>query len=147
MAPSDGTLYAAGFHGLYVSRDAGTTWQRVKRSLPMRVNVLAVDPERPEVLWVGSDESGVWRSTDGGRSFANLLKGELLLSSIGSVVFDPADPTRPYVTSGGVYQWRNGWRKVGTGNPGPVNGALAFDAERDILYAATSTRGLSRLRF
>lgn len=74
------------------------------------------------------------------------MKGELFFGSVGSIVFDPADPTRPYISAGGVYQWRNGWRKVGAGDPGPVNGALAFDAERDILYAAPSTRGLSRLR-
>src|SRR6185436_16397731 len=46
VAPSDGTLYAFGADGLLASRDAGSTWRRIRRSLPMRVTSLAVDPGR-----------------------------------------------------------------------------------------------------
>jgi photosystem II stability/assembly factor-like uncharacterized protein len=152
VAPSDGTLYAWSINGLYVSKDAGTTWLRVRKSLPLRVTTLAVDPERSDVLWLGSDDSGVWRSTDGGRSLVPLTKGEFLLGTIGSLVFDPADPAHPYVSVAayGVFQWRPaGWQKVGAADErfeDTVNGPLAFDAERGILYAGTSTRGIYRLR-
>ncbi|HEX7183925.1 MAG TPA: hypothetical protein VF756_18995 [Thermoanaerobaculia bacterium] len=151
VAPSDGTLYAWADGGIFVSRDAGSTWRRVQRSLSVRVNTLAVDPERSNVLWVSSDDQGVWRSADGGRSFTRLTRGELLIGSVGDLVFDPADPAHPYVSVAvsGVYQWRReGWQKVGAGNArfeGTVNGPLAFDAERGILYAGTSTRGIYRL--
>jgi photosystem II stability/assembly factor-like uncharacterized protein len=152
VAPSDGTLYAWGADGLFVSRDAGSSWRRLQRSLPMRVNTLAVDPERSNVVWVGSDDSGVWRSTDGGRSFVPVFKGELLVGSVGDLVFDPADPAHPYVSvaARGIYQWRpQGWQRVGAGDArfeAVANGPLAFDAERGILYAGTSTRGIYRLR-
>ena len=152
VAPSDGTLYAWGVDGIFVSKDAGSTWQRVRRSLPARISTWAVDPEQSDVIWIGNEDSGVWRSTDGGRSFTFLERGELLSGLIGEFAFDPAEPSRPYVSVQvqGVYQWRSdGWQKVGPDDAlfeGTVNGPLAFDAERGILYAGTSTRGIYRLR-
>jgi len=152
VAPSDGTLYASSGGGLFVSRDAGSTWRQVQRSLPLSVRALAVDPGRSDILWLGSYESGMWRSTDGGHTLVSLQKGEILFGQIESVVFDPADPAHPYVSPAaqGVYQWRHdGWRKVGAPDSlfeSTVNGPLAFDAERGILYAGTSTRGIYRLR-
>ena len=148
LAPSDGRLYAWGADGLLVSKDAGSTWRRIRQTLPVRVRTLAVDPERPDVLWLGSDEDGVWRSADGGRTFVSLG----LSGPVGSFAFDPANTARPYVSieAGGVYRWsREGWRKVGADDlffESTVNGALAFDAGHGILYAGTSTRGIYRLR-
>ena len=152
VAPSDGTLYASSDDGLFVSRDAGSTWRRVHRTLPIRATALAVDPERSNVLWLGSDGNGVWRSTDGGRTVVPVVKGEFILGLVGNIVFDPADPSHPFVSVAGygIYQWRReGWQKVGAGDAAfeaTVNGPLAFDAERGILYAGTSTRGIYRLR-
>ena len=153
VAPSDGTLYAWGEDGLFASQDAGSTWRRLQRSLPLLlVKALAVDPVRSNVVWVGGYGGGVWRSMDGGRSFVSLTRGELILGEVGDIVFDPADPTHPYVNSAaqGVYQWRSqGWQKVGAEDArfeGHANGPLAFDAERGILYAGTSSRGIYRLR-
>ncbi len=147
-APSDGTLYSWGIDGLFVSKNAGSTWRRIRRSLPMRVRTLTVDPERPNVLWLGSDDSGVWRSVDGGSTFVNLgLNGP-----IGRLIFDPADREHPYasVEAGGVFQWhRAGWQKVGADDiffESTANGPLAIDPECGILYAGTSTRGIYRLK-
>jgi photosystem II stability/assembly factor-like uncharacterized protein len=151
-APSDGTLYAWGDDGLFVSSDAGSSWRRAQRSLSIRVTTLAVDPERSNIVWAGSDGSGVWRSTDGGRSFAPVTKGELLLGVVGDLAFDPADPAHPYVSvsAQGVYQYRSqGWQRIGAREDrfeATVNGPLELDAERGILYAGTSTRGIYRLR-
>lgn len=152
VAPSDGTLYAWTGNGVFVSRDAGSSWRRVRRSMPERIRTWAVDPEQSGVVWLGGEEGGVWRSTDGGRSFVPLTKGDFLLGPAGDFAFDPADPEHPYVSiqGQGVYQWRRaGWQKVGTEDAylqGTYNGPLAFDAERGILYAGTSTRGIYRLR-
>jgi len=153
VAPSDGTLYAWGSGGLFVSQDTGSTWQRVRRT-PQTVfgNILVVDPGRSNVLWLGTYNGEVLRSTDGGHSFVSLSKGEPLLNPIGSLAFDPADPEHPYVSVevSGVFQWQpNGWQRVGARNPvfeATVTRALAFDAENGTLYAGTSTRGIFRLR-
>ncbi len=152
VAPSDGTLYAWGWSlGLFVSTDAGSSWQRIRRSVPTFIETFAVDPEQSNVLWLSNREDGVFRSTDGGRTFVNLTKDEPLLSPVGSLAFDPADPAHPYLgfEAQGIYQWRgNGWQKVGADDEafeGNVYGPLAFDAKRGLLYAWT-LRGIYRLR-
>jgi photosystem II stability/assembly factor-like uncharacterized protein len=154
VAPSDGTLYAWGFEGLYVSKDAGSTWRQTQtqQTLPFRVvDALAVDPRRSNVLWIGTDDAGVWRSEDGGRRLEAMTAGEFLLGPVDGLAFDPSDPSHPYASVGaqGIYQWRRtGWQKVGADDPqfqGRVNGPLAFDPVRRALYAGTSTRGIYRL--
>jgi photosystem II stability/assembly factor-like uncharacterized protein len=61
-----GTLVAGTPHGVSVSRDRGTHWQRV---LTTRENVDSVlfDPRRPETIWAGG--YGLWRSQDAGRTW------------------------------------------------------------------------------
>jgi len=64
------TVYAtyAGFGGEHVWRsiDAGATWQPLQSNLPdMPVHSLAVDPTRPERLYLGTD-LGIFVSLDGG---------------------------------------------------------------------------------
>lgn len=151
VAPSDGKLYAFAEGKLFVSRDTGSSWRPVQQAPPVRVTRLAVDPRFSNVLWLGTDDAGVWRSTDGGKTFTPLRQGEPIFSTIGNLVFDPADPERPYVAvvAQGVYQWRRGgWQKVGTGDPrfeANVGGTLAFDPERRILYAGTHTMGIYKL--
>jgi|GEM_PF-4128635 len=149
LAPSDGRLYALGNDGLFSSPDAGSTWRQVRRSLPLFVTTLAVDPGQSDVLWLGTYTGEVLRSTDGGLSLVNLPGG---FGSVGSLVFDPADQAHPYLSdaAGGIFQWRpNGWQKVGADNlvfEAFVNRSLAFDAKNGILYAGTSGRGIYRLR-
>jgi photosystem II stability/assembly factor-like uncharacterized protein len=63
-----GRLLAGTVSGVFVSDDAGGRWDR--RSRPdLSVFAIAHHPERPEVVLVGTEGSGVWRSDDGGSSF------------------------------------------------------------------------------
>lgn len=60
------------------SADRGRTW--LKTALPIKVGGnadgrgagerLAVDPTDPRALWFGSNQDGLWKSTDGGESFS-----------------------------------------------------------------------------
>ena len=150
VAPSDGTLYAWGWDlGVYVSTDAGSSWQRIRRTVPAYTQTFAVDPERSNVLWLIDVEAGVFRSTDGGRTFVDMTESGPLWP-VGSLAFDPADSAHPYVgfEAQGIYQWRgNGWQKVGADDPvfeRDAYGPLAFDARRGILYAWSV--GIYRLR-
>jgi hypothetical protein len=77
-APSSGTtVYVAievqgVIETLYGSDDGGTSWTlrtNFARSLQAGLNDLRVDPIDPDELWAASDD-GLYRSFDGGRSFA-----------------------------------------------------------------------------
>jgi photosystem II stability/assembly factor-like uncharacterized protein len=74
-----------------VSRDRGTTWQRLLRQDAGKIGEMAVDPDEGQVLLVGTDK-GAWISHDGGQSWQHCagVKG-----SVVGIYMDPAsqDPT------------------------------------------------------
>ncbi|WP_458188604.1 WD40/YVTN/BNR-like repeat-containing protein [Haladaptatus sp. NG-WS-4] len=56
--------------GLFRSDDAGETFHSVGgETIRESVMSLAVDPDDPETVWVGTEPSAVYRSTDGGDSW------------------------------------------------------------------------------
>jgi hypothetical protein len=67
-----------------------------------RVRTIAYDPADPDTFYVGVEEGGVFRSSDGGASFQQLNHG--LPSDIHCIAPDPAESTRLYAATGhGVY--------------------------------------------
>lgn len=63
-----GRLLAGTVGGLYSSDDGGTSWQR-RTASDLSVLTIAYDPRRPERVLLGTEGTGVWRSTDGGATF------------------------------------------------------------------------------
>jgi hypothetical protein len=65
---------------LYISSDRGDTWSHVPLPFTLGGNNpgralgerLAVDPNKPSTLYFGSRESGLWKSTDSGRNWAQV---------------------------------------------------------------------------
>jgi len=121
--------------GVWKTTNGGQTWRNVTdgRSDISSVGAIAVAPSDPNVIYVGTGESqlredltygtGVYRSTDGGASWARL--GLRDTRQIGDVVIDPRDPDRAYVAAighafgpnaeRGVFRTTDGgrtWKKV-----------------------------------
>jgi len=70
-----------------------------------RIRAIAIHPAQPARIFVGGVAGGVWRSTDGGASFAQLddFMGNLAVSSI---VVDPANQNRILAGTGeGFYNF------------------------------------------
>jgi uncharacterized protein (TIGR03437 family) len=65
------------------------------------VDALAVDPRNPTVVYLGG-EGGVWKTADGGTSWAPLTDTQPALS-IGSIALDPSNPDTVYAGTGGVF--------------------------------------------
>jgi len=58
---------------IYKSDDYGTTWTDIGKGLPDEpVNVIREDPEKQNILYVGTDHGGVFASLDQGRNWASL---------------------------------------------------------------------------
>lgn len=70
--PAGPTVWAAGHNVLTKSSDGGVTWQDVEASgLPgLDVHGFAADPRDSNRLYAAIAGKGLYRSTDGGRSFA-----------------------------------------------------------------------------
>ena len=68
-------------NGVYKSTDAGSTWQHLGLAGTRHIQTMLVDPTNPDVVLVGalgdhierSAERGVYRSTDGGRTWSKTL--------------------------------------------------------------------------
>lgn len=66
-------LFAADGTYAFRSRNAGTTWERLG-ALPNATD-LEVDPNRPGTIYAGTGGTGVYRSTDGGVTWAPVNAG------------------------------------------------------------------------
>lgn len=144
-------LYAVDGYRFVISDDQGNNWRASGHGLPTDGGlspVLARD--NAGRLYVASSQGRVYRSVDGGASFAPL--GQVLPGSeIAQLVPDPRHPDTLYafVALEGVFRSRDGgltWQRLGTGLPaGLFFSAAALDAERGILWAGTRGRGLFRI--
>jgi photosystem II stability/assembly factor-like uncharacterized protein len=96
--------------GVYRSGNAGEAWSRSSRGLPNTgVRTVAFADSKPSVVYAGLDRRGVFRSTDGGRSWRPAgLSGTTVLS----LAVDPRAPNVVYAAtrSGGAFRSDNGGR-------------------------------------
>jgi photosystem II stability/assembly factor-like uncharacterized protein len=69
---ANGVIWTAGHNVLARSSDGGATWSDVRPAgLPsLDVHGFAVDPENPKVVYAAIAGAGLYRSTNGGSSFA-----------------------------------------------------------------------------
>ena len=107
--------------GVWASDDLGQTWQPVfDKEASTAIGALAVAPSNPDVLWVGTGESnifrssytgvGVYKSTDNAKTFQHM--GLTDTGTIGRIVIHPTDPNIVYVASAGQEWVENEMRGV-----------------------------------
>jgi photosystem II stability/assembly factor-like uncharacterized protein len=150
MAPNNG--------GVWKSTDYGRTWNPIFDDQPSgSVGALAIAPSNPDIIYVGSGEGlrrpdlstgdGIYKSTDGGRTWQHL--GLRDGQQIGAILVDPHDPNRLFVAvvghpygpnaERGVFRSLDGglnWEKVlyKDENTGAID--LAFDpSNSQVIYA------------
>lgn|GEM_PF-1204564 len=103
-----GVAYLANGATLIRTRDDGRTFETLA-ALPFEaVTALLVDRRRPEVLYAGTRPSAVWRSLDGGFTWAPLapgLPGADFLD-VSGLAQDRARPRRIYAIPGSGGLWR-----------------------------------------
>ncbi|HXQ30266.1 MAG TPA: hypothetical protein VN848_13470 [Gemmatimonadales bacterium] len=133
--PAPKTFYvgAAG-GGVWKTANGGMTWQSVSAGFGVQtIGDVAVAPSDPQIVWVGTGErnslrsqwwgDGVYRSTDGGKTWSNMGLGAT--RSIGRIVIHPRNPDIVYVAvlghlwgpnpERGIYQTTDGgktWRNL-----------------------------------
>jgi len=145
--------------GVWKTTDAGRTWKPIFDDQPTgSIGALAIAPSKPDVIYVGSGEGlqrpdlstgdGVYKSTDGGKTWTNtgLRDGQ----QISAIVVDPKNPDRVFVAvlghpygankERGVYRSTDGgktWEQVLSKDENTGAVCLAFDpANSQTVYAA-----------
>ncbi len=150
MAPSDPRVLVAGaLEGVYRSRDAGQTWQRISPAGHAEIkNIasLAIDPRDPEVIYAGTWHLP-WKTTDGGGAWRSIKQGIIDDSDVFSLIIDRSDPAVVYASAcSGIYRSQSAgesFRKVqGIPYSARRTRALRQDPlQQDVIYAGT-TEGL-----
>lgn len=152
------TLYATAYPGgVFKTTDGGTTWSERNTGLPSYAvadpqrqghYALAIAPSARDVLYVGLDGNGVFRSDDGAATWRPVFgtASELERASVQALLVHPSDPEIVYAaTEKGIWRSVNGggsWSDFGTGLPpgGDVR-TLVLSAD-DRLYAGSRGYGL-----
>jgi len=103
--------------GIYKSTDAGKTWQHLGLRDGQQIPMIAVDPRDPNRLYVAvlghpygpNEERGIFRSTDGGKTFEKVLYKDENTGGI-DVIIDPSSPDTVYAALWAARQgpWENG---------------------------------------
>jgi photosystem II stability/assembly factor-like uncharacterized protein len=112
--------------GIYKSTDAGRTWLHMPGLRDgQQIPQIVVDPKNPDRLFVAvlghpygpNPERGLFRSLDGGRTFAKVLSRDDNTGAV-DVTFDPVDTSVVYAVLWESRQgpWENGvWNGPGSG--------------------------------
>ncbi len=99
--------------GVWKSDDLGQTWQVVfDQAASTSIGALAVAPSNPDIVWVGTGESnifrssysgvGVYKSVDNAKTWRHM--GLTDTGTIGRIVVHPTNPNIVYVASAG-HEW------------------------------------------
>ncbi|MEO6968605.1 MAG: hypothetical protein ABI132_09195 [Rhodanobacteraceae bacterium] len=113
--------------GVFVSRDGGKSWQGAGLAATRNIGKILIDPRDANTVLVGAlghyfgpnHERGVFRSTDGGKTW----KQTLYIDDDTGVVDLAADPSNPNVIYAAAWQVRNyPWLSYFQPNSGPGSG-------------------------
>ena len=139
--------------GVYKSTDAGRTWTRLGLNDAQQIPAIAVDPKSADRFFVAAlghpygpnEERGIFRSTDGGKSFQRVLYKDENTGG-NDVDIDPSDPQVVYATmweerqgpwensvwagtEGGIFKSVDGgttWKPLTNGLPPVIQANLAI---------------------
>ena len=124
-------------NGIYKSTDGGETWANAGLPESEHIVRILVHPRSSETvyacvpgkLWSDSPDRGVYRSTDGGKSWTQVLKGANLSTGCSSLTMNAKDPD---ALLAGMWDFRRkGWtfRSGGEGPSAPSGSGLFRSAD------------------
>lgn len=138
-------------HNVWRSTDGGRNWHNLGPALPAgpdgqvpAVTAVAVDPVRPDLVYVGTDGQGVYRYDNAGQDGYEVLGGRTLSQAhVRNLVAAP-DGRLYALTNTGLYAAaEDTWQKLDRLPGFPVSLAVA-PANPNILYAGDASSGLYR---
>lgn len=139
-------------NGIYRSDDGGDTWTHLGLEQTRHTGRIVIHPTNPDIvyfgavgnLWAGSEHRGVFKSTDGGQNWDNVLFVNEF-SGVIDMAIDPQDPNTLYAATyqrlrrtwgfngggpgSGIWKSTDGgqnWTRLGLGLPGGDLGRIGI---------------------
>jgi photosystem II stability/assembly factor-like uncharacterized protein len=118
--------------GIYKSTDGGDSWTNVGLKNSERIAKILLDPKDSNVvyacvpgkLWSDSEDRGLYKTTDGGKSWNKVLKGANLSTGCSMISMDPQDSKTLFA---GMWDFRRkGWTFRSGGENATAASASAF---------------------
>ena len=145
--------------GVFKSTDRGNNWTQINNGLnSLETNVLAVDPNDSDVLYLGTDDDGIYKSINGGENWEKLIPTASF--GVGDIIVDPQNSNNVYMGTVdyfrlsesrgvlgdfGVYKSTDGgttWEEFNSGLNHLGVFSLELSEENRILYAGTRAGGV-----
>ncbi len=150
--------------GVYKSLDGGTSWTNMGLKKSEHIGKILTDPTNSDVafvaaegpLWSSGGERGLYKTTDGGKSWKNTLQIDAN-TGVTDIEFDPSDPNTLYAAAyqrrrhtwsllaggpkSGIYKSTDAgetWKQVTTGLPNTDIGKIGLavtKANPQLVYA------------
>ena len=160
-----------GGYGVYKSLDGGKNWKSMGLENTRHIHRVIIDPTNPDVVYVGAigspwgehPERGVFKTTDGGKTWKKILFNNNK-TGVADMVMDPSNPNKLFVamwehkrdpwffksggTGSGMYMTHDGgdtWKKLSDtdglpkGDLGRIGIAIARN-NPDVVYALVEAK-------
>ncbi|MEP2653299.1 MAG: glycosyl hydrolase [Paraglaciecola sp.] len=155
--------------GVYKSVDGGQTWKNMGLEKSEHISDIIIHPTNPDIVWVsaqgplwtGGGERGLYKTTDGGDTWKQVLTPADKWTGVTSLLIDPRNPNKLYAATwarqrtiavyvgtnegAGIHTSDDGgetWTELKTGLPkgnmGKIGMAIS-PINPDVLYATIET--------
>lgn len=136
--------------GIYKSTDEGETWTNMGLPNSERITRIVVHPKNgnivyacvPGKLWSDSNDRGLYKTADGGKTWSLILKGGNASTGCSSVTLDPKNPA---ALLAGMWDFRRkGWtfRSGGDGPDSPSGSGMFRSVDGGKTWSSIEQKGL-----
>ncbi len=143
FAETDSNLgYIASTEGIFKTLNGGTSWSEIGSHGDLTPRTLAIDPTDYNTIYLGSSASGMYKSSDGGNTFAEINDGIPVSLDVSSLAIAPSNHDVYYAALYGLGFFRSDdrgytWREVSSSytQVNNTNYILIDPTDEDTLYA------------
>lgn len=109
--------------GMFKSLDGGNTWQKIGLAKSERINRIALHPTDENIayaavlgaLWGDSDERGIYKTTDGGKTWNKILYVNERVGAT-DVRMDPTNPNKLFASMWNFRRWPYQFKSLSEGS-------------------------------